>query len=84
VEFNRKVKVEFLLQDLKLLLFQLQLILKIAPSKYTQAGQKKQPTLMKRNVSNAGRLGKTHHHLLHKLNEDLKEQIWNDNSFWPF
>ncbi len=27
---------------------------------------------------------KTHHHLLHKLNEDLKEQIWNDNSFWPF
>lgn len=27
---------------------------------------------------------KTHHHLLHRLNEDLKEQIWNDNSFWPF
>ena len=27
---------------------------------------------------------RTHHHLLHKLNEDLKEQIWNDNSFWPF
>ncbi|MDO8898493.1 MAG: ferritin family protein [Bacteroidales bacterium] len=27
---------------------------------------------------------KGHHHLLHKLNEDLKEQIWNDNSFWPF
>ncbi len=27
---------------------------------------------------------KTHHHLLHKLNEDLKEQIWNDNNFWPF
>ena len=25
-----------------------------------------------------------HHHLLHKLNEDLKEQIWNDNNFWPF
>jgi rubrerythrin len=27
---------------------------------------------------------KTHHHLLYKLNEDLKEQIWNDNNFWPF
>lgn len=27
---------------------------------------------------------KTHHRLLHKLNEDLKEQIWNDNNFWPF
>ncbi len=27
---------------------------------------------------------KTHHRLLHKMNEDLKEQIWNDNSFWPF
>jgi rubrerythrin len=25
-----------------------------------------------------------HHKLLHRLNEDLKEQIWNDNSFWPF
>ncbi len=25
-----------------------------------------------------------HHKLLHQLNEDLKEQIWNDNSFWPF
>lgn len=27
---------------------------------------------------------KAHHHLLYKLNEDLKEKIWNDNSFWPF
>jgi rubrerythrin len=27
---------------------------------------------------------KGHHRLLHKLNEDLKEQIWNDNNFWPF
>lgn len=27
---------------------------------------------------------KSHHHLLHKLNEDLKETIWNDNNFWPF
>jgi rubrerythrin len=27
---------------------------------------------------------KGHHHLLHRLNEDLKEQIWNDNQFWPF
>ncbi|MFA5419497.1 MAG: ferritin family protein [Bacteroidales bacterium] len=26
----------------------------------------------------------THHRLLHKLDEDLKEQIWNDNNFWPF
>ena len=25
-----------------------------------------------------------HHSLLHHLNEDLKEQIWNDNNFWPF
>jgi rubrerythrin len=25
-----------------------------------------------------------HHHLLHRLNEDLKEDIWNDNNFWPF
>lgn len=27
---------------------------------------------------------KTHHHLLYRLNEDLKEEIWNDNNFWPF
>ncbi len=27
---------------------------------------------------------KSHHHLLHKLNEDLKEDIWYDNKFWPF
>jgi rubrerythrin len=27
---------------------------------------------------------KTHHQLLYDLNEDLKEQIWNDNNFWPF
>jgi rubrerythrin len=27
---------------------------------------------------------RTHHRLLHRLNEDLKEQIWNDNNFWPF
>jgi len=27
---------------------------------------------------------KGHHKLLHHLNEDLKEQVWNDNNFWPF
>jgi rubrerythrin len=27
---------------------------------------------------------RTHHSLLYKLNEDLKEQIWHDNNFWPF
>lgn len=27
---------------------------------------------------------KTHHHLLFRLNEDLKEKIWHDNDFWPF
>jgi len=27
---------------------------------------------------------KGHHHFLNSLNEDLKEQIWNDNQFWPF
>ncbi|MFO7614115.1 MAG: ferritin family protein [Bacteroidales bacterium] len=27
---------------------------------------------------------KGHHHWLHKINEDLKEQIWYDNNFWPF
>lgn len=27
---------------------------------------------------------KGHHALLHKLNEELKEEIWNDNNFWPF
>ncbi len=27
---------------------------------------------------------RTHFRLLHKLNEDLKEQVWHDNSFWPF
>ena len=25
-----------------------------------------------------------HHKWLHKINEDLKEQIWYDNNFWPF
>ncbi len=27
---------------------------------------------------------RTHHHLLYRLSEDLKERIWNDNNFWPF
>ncbi len=27
---------------------------------------------------------KGHHHLLFRLNEELKEEIWNDNNFWPF
>ncbi|MBZ0242192.1 MAG: ferritin family protein [Bacteroidales bacterium] len=27
---------------------------------------------------------KTHHRLLHRMNEDLKADIWNDNNFWPF
>jgi len=27
---------------------------------------------------------RTHFHMLHKIDEDLKEQIWQDNSFWPF
>ena len=27
---------------------------------------------------------RTHHRLLYDLNEDLKEQIWYDNNFWPF
>lgn len=27
---------------------------------------------------------KTHHKILHQLDEDLKERIWNDNQFWPF
>jgi len=27
---------------------------------------------------------RTHHRLLYNLNEDLKEQIWYDNNFWPF
>ena len=26
----------------------------------------------------------THFRLLHKLNEDLREQVWYDNNFWPF
>lgn len=25
-----------------------------------------------------------HHHLLYRLSEELKEEIWNDNNFWPF
>ena len=27
---------------------------------------------------------RTHFRLLHKVNEELKEQIWYDNNFWPF
>ena len=27
---------------------------------------------------------RTHHSLLFKLNEELKEEIWNDSNFWPF
>lgn len=27
---------------------------------------------------------KGHHKILHELNEQLKEQIWYDNHFWPF
>jgi rubrerythrin len=27
---------------------------------------------------------RTHFHMLHKIDEDLKEQIWQDNNFWPF
>ncbi|MBW6490383.1 MAG: hypothetical protein K0B15_04205 [Lentimicrobium sp.] len=28
--------------------------------------------------------GKGHHKVLHELNEQLKEDIWYDNQFWPF
>jgi rubrerythrin len=27
---------------------------------------------------------RTHFHMLHRIDEDLKEQIWQDNHFWPF
>jgi len=27
---------------------------------------------------------KGHHFWLHKINDDLKEQVWYDNNFWPF
>ncbi|MDA3912232.1 MAG: ferritin family protein [Bacteroidales bacterium] len=27
---------------------------------------------------------KTHHRILHELDEDLKQRVWNDNQFWPF
>ncbi|MCX6233368.1 MAG: ferritin family protein [Bacteroidetes bacterium] len=27
---------------------------------------------------------KGHHKWLHRINEDLKEQVWYDNNFWPF
>jgi rubrerythrin len=27
---------------------------------------------------------RTHHRLLFQLNEDLKEEVWYDNNFWPF
>jgi rubrerythrin len=27
---------------------------------------------------------RTHHRLLYKLDEDLREQVWYDNNFWPF
>ncbi|MCK9399989.1 MAG: ferritin family protein [Bacteroidales bacterium] len=27
---------------------------------------------------------KGHHFWLHKIDEDLKEQVWYDNNFWPF
>lgn len=26
----------------------------------------------------------SHQYMLHELNESLKEEIWNDNNFWPF
>lgn len=26
----------------------------------------------------------SHHKILHELNEQLKEEIWYDNQFWPF
>lgn len=25
-----------------------------------------------------------HHKVLHQMDEELKEKIWNDNQFWPF
>ncbi|MFP4663196.1 MAG: ferritin-like domain-containing protein [Bacteroidales bacterium] len=27
---------------------------------------------------------KTHHKILHDLDEELKERVWQDNNFWPF
>jgi rubrerythrin len=27
---------------------------------------------------------RTHFHMLHRIDEDLKERIWQDNNFWPF
>jgi rubrerythrin len=27
---------------------------------------------------------RTHIHMLHRIDEDLRRQVWQDNNFWPF
>jgi rubrerythrin len=48
-----------------------------------RAGQATDPT-EKKMYQMLADWEKGHHHLLFRLNEELKEEIWNDNNFWPF
>ncbi len=51
---------------------------------YTQAARNSESKSAKKIFEMMADWEKGHHHLLYQLNEELKEQIWNDNNFWPF
>lgn len=51
---------------------------------YTHAARMSEDSSVKKIFEMMAEEENAHHHLLYKLNEDLKERIWDDNSFWPF
>ncbi len=51
---------------------------------YSDRGQEATDPMEKETYQMLAAWESGHHRLLHRLNEDLKEKVWNDNSFWPF
>ena len=51
---------------------------------YSQSAQRAKDTAEKAIFNWLAEWEKGHHRILNRLNEELKEDIWYDNKFWPF
>ena len=51
---------------------------------YTIAARETQSEAVRKFFTMIADWERTHFHMLHRIDEDLKEQIWQDDHFWPF
>ena len=51
---------------------------------YTLSAQRARDPLEKAIFNWLAEWEKGHHRILNRLNEELKEDVWYDNNFWPF